>query len=233
MPSTPLRRLALPLLLIASARTARADPPPTAATPPPDLTPVTPGTPVTPPGYGPPGLPPPYVPPTPAPGTLPPGYGAASPGYGVPSRYGTAAPPGYYPPYPAPRAQPPAPFDPYFLPPPPPRRHYDTRLFVGGVTAVVAGMVTVLVGAYVVSSAANRIPIYCDTPSFPCAFKTDTPLLAGGAVMMAAGALVGAAGIPMWIIGSQYVTVPSAEKKAALVPELRVGPGSASVSVSF
>jgi hypothetical protein len=230
MLATPLRRLALALALIASARTASADPPPTAAPAQPSTPLLPPGTPVTPPGY------PGGVPPSSTPGTVPPGYGVppgytSAPGYGVPSYYGAAGPPGYYP---SPSARPATPqIDPYFLPPLPPRRRYDTKLFVGGVTSVIAGMVTVLVGAYLVSSAANSIPIYCDTPSFPCAFKTDTPLLTGGALMMAAGALVGAAGIPMWIIGSQYVTVPKDEKKSALVPELHVGAGSASVSLRF
>jgi hypothetical protein len=244
--ASPLRGLAgaaLTFALAVAARMANAD------TPPPSAAPVFPGTLVTPsgapvpapPSASPParpGLPPGYVSPGDVPPgyVVPPGYGAP-PGYGVSPYYGAAGPQGYYPPPMAQAAARPAPFDPYFLPPPPPRRHYDVKLFAGGVTAVVGGMATVLVGAYFVSSAANRIDIYCDTPSFPCAHLTDASLLTGGAVLMAFGALVGAAGIPMWIVGSQYVTVPKEETKAAREPELGLHlephAGSASVSIRF
>ncbi len=123
--------------------------------------------------------------------------------------------------------------DPYALPPLPPRRRKDTGHFVGGVLLVSGGMGIVLAGAYLVASAAERIDIYCDTPSFPCAHKTDAPRMTGGALLMTAGTLAAAAGIPMWFIGSQYVLVPKDEKKAALVPEVRVGAGSASLTFHF
>jgi hypothetical protein len=103
------------------------------------------------------------------------------------------------------------------------------------VVSVGAGLTFVLIGSYLVASAADRIPIYCDTPTTPCAFKDDGTRLVGGAIMMAGGTLLGIAGIPMWFVGSRYVTIPKGEqeKKAALVPELRLGPGSASVSFRF
>jgi hypothetical protein len=37
----------------------------------------------------------------------------------------------------------------------------------------------------------------------------------------------------MWIIGSQMVIIPRDAPRPALVPELRVGVGSASLAVSF
>jgi hypothetical protein len=94
-------------------------------------------------------------------------------------------------------------------------------------------MATVLTGSYFVASAAGRIEIYCDTPSFPCAYKTDAQRLTGGAIMMTAGTLVAAAGIPMWFVGARYV--PDEKKPAQAAPpvDVRVGAGSASLSFRF
>jgi hypothetical protein len=120
------------------------------------------------------------------------------------------------------------------LPPPPPRRRYNMGLFAGGVVAVGGGMALALVGAYLVSSAEDRIYIYCDSTQQPCAYKTDGPRLTGGALLMAGGALVAVAGIPMWFIGSQYVMIPDGERKQpALQPEVSVGAGRASVRFRF
>jgi len=117
------------------------------------------------------------------------------------------------------------------LPPLPPRRYNSPSLFAGGVTAVVVGMSTVLLGSYFVASAPGRIEIYCDTPSFPCAYKTDAERLTGGAIMMTAGTLIAVAGVPMWFIGARRVVD---ETKAAALPfDLRVGAGTASLSVRF
>ena len=205
--------------LAAVARTAAADPPPSdlpplarptsAAPPPAPGAPAPPGLAWLAPGAAPAGS-------APA-GSVPPGY--APPGY---------APPGYYA-----GQYPMTPQSSYVLPEPLPRRRRDGGLFVGGVVAVAGGMAAVLVGAYLVSSAAGAIDIYCDSPSFPCAHKTDAVRLTGGAIMMAGGTALGIAGIPMWLIGSQYVTLPTGEKKAALPPEVRVGAGSASVTFHF
>jgi hypothetical protein len=123
--------------------------------------------------------------------------------------------------------------DPYALPPLPPRRRHDTGLFVGGVFMVSGGMALALLGAYFVSSAAERIDIYCDTPSFPCAHKTDAPRMTGGALLMTVGALASAGGIPMWFVGSRWEVVRKDEKKAALAPEVRVGAGTASLTLHF
>ncbi len=231
LPAVPPPEAAKPAPLPAAAPApkppASAVTPPRAAPAPPGLAWMAQGAPPTgslPPGYAPPG----YAPPGYAtPGAVPPGY--ATPGY---------APPGYAPPgdpasgyYPSPYAM--APRSSYILPESLPRQRRDTGLFVGGVLAVAGGMAAALVGAYLVSSAAGAIDIYCDTPSFPCAHKTDAVRLTGGAIMMAGGAALGIAGIPMWLVGSQYVTVPRGEKKPAFLPEVRVGAGSASATLRF
>jgi hypothetical protein len=101
------------------------------------------------------------------------------------------------------------------------------KLFVGGIVAVTGGMAAVLLGSYFVSSGVGRIEIYCDTPSVPCAYKNDAPRMTGGAVLMVAGALAGVAGIPMWLVGSEYVVIPKGDpqRPTALAPgEPRVAP---------
>lgn len=214
-PAPSLPRVALVALAIAAPGVAAAQ------MPPPDFPPL----PLL-PGGAPSG--------TPAPGATP-GPGAVPTPPGKPITPPTAAPlaPGYpyytYYSWPVPKAE--STESPF--PPLPPRRRYHTGLFAGGVTAVVAGMTSVLVGAYLVSSAADRIEIYCDMPSIPCAHKDDGPRLTGGAIMMALGAALAAAGLPMWFVGSRFVTVSGEEKKPALRPQLSVGAGSASLGLRF
>jgi hypothetical protein len=108
-------------------------------------------------------------------------------------------------------------------------------LFVGGAMSVAIGMGTVLLGSYFVASAAGRIDVYCDMPSIPCAHKDDGTRMTVGGVMMGLGGLLGAAGVPMWLFGSQWVYVPKSEKRPARLelPELRVGPAGGSVSLQF
>ena len=52
---------------------------------------------------------------------------------------------------------------------------------------------------------------------------------------MAGGAIVGAIGIPLWLIGARITPLPKDDKapKAALVPELRISAGAASLSFGF
>jgi|GEM_PF-1098737 len=107
------------------------------------------------------------------------------------------------------------------------RFEYLSFLMVGG------GLVAVIAGAVLVSTSANRIDIYCDSPSFPCGHKDDAARKNVGAALMAIGGLAGAAGIPVWLVGAKLVPLPRAEKRPALVPELRVGAGVARVTVSF
>jgi hypothetical protein len=128
----------------------------------------------------------------------------------------------------------------YRLPPPPPRRLNSPGMMAGGILMVAGGLAGVIGGAVLVSTATNRIDIYCDSPSFPCAHMDDGTRKTGGALLMAAGALVGAAGIPLWIVGAKKIPIakdpsqpdPTAPKPA-FVPEVRVGAGSASVMFRF
>jgi hypothetical protein len=188
--------------------------PPTGATPSPPSGPV-PGKPVRPPSSP----------------SVPPGYSYPYPYYPPPA-YGGYAYPQFSTQYPRAEAEH------IELPPPAPRRRNDNGLFAGGVIALVGGMSAVFVGAYLVSAGTDRIEIYCDTPpSVPCAHKNDPGFIGGGAVTMALGAALAAAGIPMWIVGSRWVTIPPGErdkdKKPALLPEVKVGAGSASLTLHF
>lgn len=114
----------------------------------------------------------------------------------------------------------------YHLPPPPPRRFNNPGMLAGGVVMIAAGLAGVITGAVLVSTAVNRIDIYCDSPSFPCAHMDDGTRKTGGALLMAGGAVVGALGIPLWIIGAKKVPIVKA-------PEVRVGAGTASVMFRF
>jgi hypothetical protein len=207
---TPLRRALLAplaLVLAAAARPAAADPPPSA------LPPLTAGPAPTAPGQAHP--PPPVLPYAPFPQ---PSLGALS-GFMV-------SPSGYAPSY----------VDVLPDPPPPPHRYASPALIAGGVTAVAVGLATVFLGSYFVGSAADRIQIYCDIPSFPCAFKTDGQRLTTGALMVGGGAALAIAGIPMWVLGSRWVLL-SDDKKAtlrtALPIDVRVGAGAATLSIRF
>lgn len=220
-------------LVVASALASA----PAAADPPPDLPPlpgsITPSVPAAP-------APAPAASPSPAPGPYPyPGYpayptrpssGELPPGYSVPYYY--------YSPYPMTMGQ-------AFTKPSielaalPPRKRHSPGMMAGGIVMVAAGVASVIGGAVLVTQSADRIAIYCDMPSFPCAYEDDMQRKTAGALLMAAGALVAAGGIPLWAIGAKMEVVPrpddkgAAPKAGALAPELRVGPGSASLVVRF
>jgi hypothetical protein len=199
-------------------------------------------------------LPPLSSPPAPVPSTAPPATPGPPPGKPVRPPSSPALPPGYtypYPYYPPPgyggysyppyaTQYPRAEIESIELPPPPPRRRYSDGLFAGGVVAMVGGMTAVFIGAYLVSAGSDRIEIYCDTPpSIPCAHKDDPGFVGGGAVTMALGAALAAAGLPMWFVGSRWVPIPPGErdkdkeKKPALLPEVRMGAGSATLTLHF
>jgi hypothetical protein len=213
---------------------------------PPDLPPVA-GPPVQVAPEPPKGAPP-AAPPAMQPQPVPPG--AQSYPYPYPYGYGYPPPglswmsPNEVPPGFAPNGAPglapqkPRTVDDYNLPEPPPRRRYNQGMWVGGILMVVGGLASVITGAALVSTSANRIDIYCDSPSFPCAHKDDDSRKTGGVLFMAAGAVVGAAGIPLWLVGSKLVPLgkPDAQPqpgRPALVPEIKVGAGTATVTVRF
>lgn len=195
---------------------------PAAADPPPDLPPVVAPPPSSPPppakpAAAPPALPVPTFAPQPyptwtAPGPFPPGYPGGYPGGAMPAYT--------------------SPYNPaeYAIPPPPPRRRYSPGMHASGVALVVVGLSSVITGAALISSATNRIDVYCDTPSFPCAHLDDTARRNGGIATMAVGAVMSAVGVPLWIVGSKLVPLaPQAAPAAAI----HFGPAQAKLTIRF
>jgi hypothetical protein len=100
----------------------------------------------------------------------------------------------------------------------------------------------------VVASAKERIDVYCDGP-FLCARIDDNVRKGIGIGTMVAGGVAATVGIPLWIIGGRRVPVrkkegapngtapseppPPPAAGARLLPELRVGPTSASLAFQF
>ncbi|HRI69097.1 MAG TPA: hypothetical protein PK156_32930 [Polyangium sp.] len=204
-------------------------PPPTTAAPPPGFTP--------PPGYTPP--PPGSAPPpgfTPPPGYAPqPGY-APPPGYGqTPPNYGPT-PPGYQPYYG---------YGPYYGapagPPPPKYERHNTGMMVGGVLLTTGGILGVLIGASVATTAADQIPIYCDQGFGPtiCETRSDEVQFGGGIATLVLGFVAIGVGIPMWVIGGKKEPVKGkpADQAAPEAPktslQFMVGPSSAALRATF
>jgi len=135
--------------------------------------------------------------------------------------------------------------DEYNLPPPPPRRYNSAGMVAGGVVILTKNITTIITNSILISTAANRIDIYCDSPSFPCAHTDDATRKSAGIVFMAGGALLAAAGVPLWLIGARQVPLSAppagtpvapgapAQPPHASLPEVRVGLGTASVTVHF
>jgi hypothetical protein len=258
---------ALGLAVLASSGAADAQQPP----PPPPPTSTTAALPPGPPPSPPPAAaqpqgraaPSPAQPP-PAGAQPPPGYGAPPQGYGYPPQ-GYGYPPGYGPPPGGEAGQTPpgygAPpqgypygypyYPPYYGPPsPPPPKHErkSTGMMIGGIALTTAGIVGVLVGSGLASTAANQIDVYCEPPGgggpFVCETRADETQQAAGIGVMIGGFVALAAGIPLWVIGSKRVPVKSdtpdantPDKPATPAPaasmQLFVGPSSAAVRVTF
>jgi hypothetical protein len=191
-----------------------------------------PGTQAPPPGYGAP----------------PQGYGAPPPGYGAPPQGYGAPPQGYgypyypypypYPYYGAPNAQP------YSLPPaPPPTERKSTGMMIGGILLTTVGIGAVLVGSGLITTATNKIDVYCEGPSGPsvCEQRDDKTQAAAGWGLLVGGVVAIGAGVPLWIIGSKRVPVKtdstsptqSSPPSPAASVRLLVGPSSAAVHVRF
>ncbi|MDI3283763.1 hypothetical protein, partial [Polyangium sp. 15x6] len=211
---------------------------------------------------------PPPAPSAPAgavPGAPPPsGTGAATPppagyGYGYPQGYGPP-PPGYIPPQGGEYGQPPPGYGPppqgypygypyygpYYGEPQPPQPRYErksTPMMIGGILATTAGIVGVLAGSAIASTAANQIPIYCDSDFGPtiCETRADETQQAVGYAILITGVVALGVGVPLWVIGSKRVpvksdeTTPSTTTPAAPQTSLRllVGPTSAGLRVTF
>jgi hypothetical protein len=115
---------------------------------------------------------------------------------------------------------------------------------VVGILATSAGAVGLLSGLAAFASANNRIDVYCDGGN-RCGTRDDEDLQVAGAVLMVAGGVLALGGIPLWIIGARRVPLdPEGTKTPDGAPAspssppppaatLRIGPGTASFTVSF
>lgn len=121
-------------------------------------------------------------------------------------------------------------------------------MMVGGVLLTTGGILGVLIGAAVASTAADQIPIYCNQPGFGvtvCETRADTGQLAGGIVGLVAGVIAIGVGIPLWVVGGKREPVkegkpadPTAAPSTSPAPpktslELVVGPSSAALRATF
>ncbi|UQA58998.1 hypothetical protein [Polyangium aurulentum] len=162
----------------------------------------------------------------------PPGYGTPPPGYG----YG-APPPGYgYP----------SPYYGYYgsAPPTPPPRfeRNNTGMMVGGILLTSGGIVGILVGSALASTAGNQIAVYCESPGgggpVICERRADASQLAAGYGVLIAGVVALGVGIPLWVIGGKRVpakdqAAPDAPPPPSASMRLLVGPSSATLDVRF
>jgi len=201
---------ALVSILAAGAAFAQQPPP----QPPPGGQPPPPA-----PGYAPP--PPGYAPAPPA--YAPPGYAPAPQGYPPPGYYaqpyGYAPPPGYGQPY-------------YYGPPqiPPPMdrpmKRRNPAMMGTGIAFTGVGAVGILAGAIVYGTASNAS---CST-NFGFEIRcTDQSQQTAGAVVMVIGAVLLAAGIPLWVVGGKKVPDTDTQPSTAVV----VGPRSAALRWTF
>lgn len=220
--------LATSALAIGAAAQPAGGPAPTATgpgTPPPPPPTSTAAPPGAPPTTAPPGAPgqPPATPGQPPPG-YPPGYYYPPPPAGYPPYY---YPYGYY--YPPPAATP-------ATPAPTPKERRSTAMMVSGILLTSGGALALIGGAALFSSASNAIDVYCDdgTTPFLCEQKDDVPRQTAGAVLMVAGGISIAGGIPLWIVGGRMVSVKKDQAPAdAPRTSLSVSPRGASLRVAF
>lgn len=206
-----------------SAPEAQPAPPPVGAQP---------AQPAPPPGGATPSAP--LGPAQPPPGAAPP---AVQPWYPQPPPDGTQPWP-YYPQYGYGYGY----ENPYLAPPPPPKEPYNRTFMAVGITMTVAGVLGLIVGAVVVASSKERIDVYCDGPTL-CARIDDQARKGVGIGTMVVGGVSATVGIPLWIIGGRRVPVRKKDSNpngtappaagASLLPELRVGPTSASLTFQF
>lgn len=117
-------------------------------------------------------------------------------------------------------------------------------MMVGGVLLTTGGILGVLIGAAVASTASNQIPIYCDQGGFigVCEYRSDKTQLAGGIVTLIAGFAAIGVGIPLWVIGGRREPIKTPGDKPTQQPapeapktglQLIVGPSSAALRATF
>lgn len=115
-------------------------------------------------------------------------------------------------------------------------------MMVGGVLLATGGILAVLIGSAVATTAQDQIPIYCDQGFGPtiCETRADQTQLAVGVATLVTGFVAIGVGIPLWVIGGKRVPVKEGNKPtepAATTPKtsLRfiVGPSSAAIRATF
>lgn len=114
-------------------------------------------------------------------------------------------------------------------------------MMVSGIVLTSAGVLGLLVGSAVVASAQNKVDVYCDGgfgTAYVCGQRDDDEQMAVGYGLMIGGAVAGAVGIPLWVIGAKKVPATDEpakepEKQSAMVPIVTVGPTSATLRWSF
>ncbi len=115
-------------------------------------------------------------------------------------------------------------------------------MMVGGVLLTSGGILAVLIGSSVASTADGQIPIYCDQGFGPtiCETRDDESQFIGGVVTLVAGFAAIGVGIPLWVKGGKRVPVKegSGEQQATPEPpktslELVVSPSSAGLRATF
>lgn len=114
-------------------------------------------------------------------------------------------------------------------------------MMVGGILLTTGGILGVLIGSAVTSTAADQIPIYCDQGFGPtiCETRADETQLGLGIATLVTGVVAIGVGIPLWIVGGKKVPLVEkpAENAAPEAPktslELVVGPSSAALRATF
>lgn len=118
-------------------------------------------------------------------------------------------------------------------------------MMVGGVLLTTGGILGVLIGAAVTSTAADQIAIYCNQGFGVqvCETRADEVQQGVGIGVLVAGFAAIGVGIPLWIIGGKRVPVkdkPTDQPSVTPAPdapktglELIVGPSSAHLRATF
>jgi hypothetical protein len=112
-------------------------------------------------------------------------------------------------------------------------------MMVGGILLTSGGILGVLIGAALASTAGNQIDVYCPGPGGPfvCERRADATQLGIGYGVLIGGVLALGAGIPLWVIGGKRVPAKDEAAPAAQPPSasmrLLVSPSSATLDVRF
>ena len=120
-------------------------------------------------------------------------------------------------------------------------------MMIGGVLLTTGGVLGVLIGAAVATTASDQIPIYCNQPGFGvtvCETRADETQLAVGIATLVTGIAAVGVGIPLWVIGGKREPVkddkPAAQPAQPGTPEAPktglqfiVGPSSVALRATF